>query len=156
MKPKPRETDFEKVVIGEFITGVIEEIQRDENHKSTYEGKERISDCIRFKFHLNGCKFPHYSRWMTFNYGEKSNLYQKYLVNLVANAQPDMDFDIKELEGMKVKTIWKEKNGFQSIEVIYPLNGKLGEKSSLKPPENGTFGASQQEDEPPLDEGVPF
>ena len=123
--PKTENREYEKVDTNDFVVGEIEEIQYDMEHKFTYQGNEKQRPACRFKFKINGCEFPHYSRWMTFNYGEKSNLYLKYLVPLIENAQPDMDFDLNGLQGMKVKMLWTEKNGFQSVETIRPLNTKL-------------------------------
>ncbi len=91
---------------------------------------------------------------MKFTYAEKSNLYKKYISKLVENAEPDMDFDIDALNGMKVKTIWSEDNDFQNIDNIFPINGKI--KSTAAPKVVPTIDL----DEPPVDETqateVPF
>lgn len=125
MKPEKREIDYERLSTDDFLVGEIVEIQRDKEHKSVFQGQEKVSDCIRFKFSVEGYKFPHYSRWMTFSYGEKTNLYNKYLTALVEGASPDCDFDLDHLKGMKVKMLWTEKNSFQSLETIRPVNGKI-------------------------------
>ena len=128
MKPPARKTtDFEKVVVGDFITGTIDKINYDMEHKfKGFEGKEdRISAAVRFVFKLDDYKFPHRSRWMNFNTGEKSNLYKKYIAKLVNNAKPDMDFDLDLLNGFKIKTIWEENGDFQNLESIYPNQQKL-------------------------------
>ena len=127
MRPPPRENNFEKVVIGEFINGTVADIEYDEQHKfKGYQGNEdRITSAVRLVFELDGYEYPHRTRWMTFSYGEKTNLFNKYLVKLVKNAEPDMDFDLDNIKGLKVKTIWQEKNGFQSIEAIYPLGERV-------------------------------
>lgn len=126
MKPPKRDsTDFEKVVIGEFINGEICDIEYEMEHKFVYKGQEKIAPAVRLVFKLDGYEYKHRTRWMTFNYGEKSNLYQKYLVKLVENAKPDMDFDLDGLKGMLVKTIWQEQNDFQSVESIFPLKNKI-------------------------------
>jgi len=62
---------------------------------------------------------------MSFSYGDKANLYLKYLVPLVEGAKPEMDFDIDHLKGMKIKTLWITKNEFQNIDVIRPDGKKL-------------------------------
>jgi len=101
MYPPPRQkTDFEQVVVDEWITGEIEEIKYDMEHKSQFEGKERIRAAVRFKFKLDGYEYPHYSRWLTFNYSEKSNLFKDYLEPLVEGAKPDFKFDLDELKGI--------------------------------------------------------
>lgn len=123
--PPKRKTSYEKVVIGEFIHGEIHDIEYDYDHKFTYKGEEKEGPAIRFIFKLEDYEFLHRSRWMAFNLGEKSNLYKKYVSKLVANAHKDMCFDLDALKGMKVKTIWEESNGFQSVESIYPDGTKI-------------------------------
>lgn len=127
MKPPKREaTDFERIpVYGDWVKGKIADIGYDKEHKSMWEGKERIRFCIRFKFDLEGCKYPHYSRWLTFNYGEKATLFTKYIKQLVDGAQPDMDLDIDMLKGMSIKTMWLEDGDFDKLEIILPLGAKL-------------------------------
>ncbi len=143
MIPPKRSTDFEKVVIGDFIKGKLAGIEYDENHKSNYQGKERIYSAVRLVFELEGYKFPHRSRWMTFSYGDKSNLYNKFLLKLVDGIVPDCDFDLDKLKGMGVQTYWQEKNEFQSIELIKPILAKLKYVVSTAP-----------EPEIPLDESM--
>lgn len=150
MKPPKRATEFEKVSCDEFIGGEIETIQYEEAHEFKFQGNIKTASAVRFKFKLDGYKYPHYSRWMTFSYGEKANLYLKYLLPLVENAKPDMDFDIDALQGMKVKTLWAENNDFQNLETIRPLGGKL--KFDAKAPETMVINA----DELMPDEDVPF
>lgn len=127
MKPPQTHKDFEKVAIGEMLTGVINEVMYDQEHKfKGYQGKEdTIQPAVRFKFALDGYKFPHYSRWFKFSYGEKSNLYKIFLTKLVENAKPDMDFDLDLLKGLKVKTLWNENNDFQNLESIFPFESKV-------------------------------
>lgn len=148
--PKTENKDFEKVSTEDFVQGVIEEIQYDKEHKfKGYNGAEdKVRPATRFKFKLEGCQYPHYSRWMTFSYSEKSNLYTKYLVSLVENAQPDMDFDLDNLKGMKVKTLWSEHNGYQGIETIRPVGKKIAYQSGL--PE------IQMDEELQPDDEIPF
>lgn len=128
---KPPKTNnsksFEKLVVGELIKGVIDDVQYDMEHKfKGFQGAEdKIAPAIRFKFKLDGYQYPHYSRWMKFNIGEKSNLYQKYLSKLVVGAMPDMDIDLDVLKGMKIKTIWSENGDFQNLDNIYPYGNKL-------------------------------
>jgi len=135
MKPPRREkTDYELVRTDDFVKGVIEDIDYDLEHKFGFKGKdkngkqvntEKVGPGVRFKFTLEGCKFPHYSRWMWFSYGDQTNLFSKYIMSLVEGAEKDMEFDLDLLKGMKVKTLWKEKNNFQSIDTIRPLEGKI-------------------------------
>lgn len=131
MKPKQREqSDYEKVKTDDFIKAKIVDIERDEEHETTWKGEKKVRDCIRFKFMLEGYEQPHYSRWITFTYGDRGNLYNKYLVPLVAGAYPDCDFDIEELKGMVVKLLWAEKvyengNVFQFIDTVRPFSDQL-------------------------------
>ena len=64
---------------------------------------------------------------MKYNLGERARLYE-YVSELVEDAEPIKGedskfnaFDIQQLVGMKVKTLWKEKNGFQSVDNRYSL-----------------------------------
>jgi len=123
--PERPKFDYEKVEIGNFVNGVIENIEYDNEHKFKSPDGEKISPAVRFVFKLDGYKYPHRSRWMTFSYGEKTNLYSKYIVKLVLGAIPDLDMDLDVLKGMRVKTIWNEQNDFQSIENIFPVGEKL-------------------------------
>jgi hypothetical protein len=150
MKPPQRSsTTFEKVKIGDFITGYISKIEYDNEHKfKGFEGKEdKISPAIRFVFKLDGYEYPHRSRWMNFNVGEKSNLYKKYISKLVANAKPDMSFDLDILLDMQVKTIWEENGDFQNLENIYPA----GKKITIKDEDEGDdFTHEPDDDDVPL------
>lgn len=134
MRPPVQERNYEKVSTDNFIPGIIEEIQYDKEHKFKFKGEESIAFGCRFKFMLEGYKHAHYSRWLKFNYGEKANLYKKYLVPLVDGAKPEMDFDLDQLKGVKVKTLWSEKNDFQSVETIRPAGKKV--IPVQKPPED--------------------
>lgn len=150
MRPPKRDPkDYEKVAIGEFVFGHIVDVQYDMEHKfKGFQGAEdRIVPAVRFVFELEGYNHKHYSRWMTFNVGEKSNLYQKYLTKLVQNAMPDMDIDLDVLKGMRVKTIWSEKNDYQAIESIFAASNKVSINDI--PPSN-------IEEEPTVNEEVPF
>ncbi len=127
MRPPERDrTEFERIpVYGESVKGKIVEIAYDKEHKSTWEGKERVRFCVRLKFELDGCQYPHYSRWLTFSYGEKATLFKKYIKQLVEGAQPDMDFDLDILKGMPIKTIWSSDGEYDNLELIMPLNAKV-------------------------------
>lgn len=127
MRPPEREkTEFERIPqYGEPIKGKIVEIAYDKEHKSVWEGKERVRFCVRFKLDLEGCQYPHYSRWLTFSYGEKATLFKKYIKPLVEGAQPDMDLDIDILKGLEIKTIWSADGEYDNLELIMPLGGKV-------------------------------
>lgn len=130
MKPPPRiRPEYEKVGTEDWVSGSIEDIQRDEKRDTGFKDEETaepiIKDCVRFKFKLDGCSYAHYSRWMTFSYHEKAGLFKKYLCSLVEGAKADMEFDIERLKGMKIKTMWANNGEFQNLEMIRPVEKKL-------------------------------
>jgi hypothetical protein len=127
VKPTKRNTEFEKVAIGEMIPGTIVNIEYDKEHKfKGYQGGEdTIQEAVRFIFDLENYKHHHFSRWLKFNYGEKANLYKIFIAKLVDNAQPDMDFDLDLLKGMKIKTLWAENKEYQNLESIFPVDAKV-------------------------------
>jgi hypothetical protein len=157
MRPPARSVTFEKVLIGDFITGIIERVEYDENH--TFKGFEGKADsqalAIRFIFKLDGYEFPHRSRWMRFNVGEKANLYKKYISKLVNNAKPDMDFDLDVFNGMKIKTIWEENGDYQNLESIYPIGPKIT-VSELPPPMPDEPPHIEDDDFPHEDDDMPL
>jgi len=128
VKPPKREASadmqFEKVTVEDFVTGVIDDIQYEMEHEFKFKGEVKKKPGCRFKFKLEGYEHAHYSQWLTFSYGELTNLYKIYLSSLVDDATPDMDFELDTLKGMKVKILWKEsKNGFQFPGTIRRLRG---------------------------------
>ncbi len=126
MRPPARsKTEFEQVKVDEWIPGIVEDIKYEMERKSMWEGKERVGPMVRFKFKLDGYNFPHYSRWMSFSTGEKSNLYKKYLMPLVDRAEPEMDFDLDALKGMQVKIMFSQNGDFQNVEMIRPIGAKI-------------------------------
>lgn len=146
MAKPPKRADFEKVAIGETIIGTISDIEYDETHtfkftkKETGEKQEKISYGVRLVFTLDGYEFPHRTCWMIFSYAEKSNLYNKYLAPLVENAKPDMDFDLDNLKGFPIQTVWEENGDFQNLKTILPLREKFKldeiDESNLEPVED--------------------
>jgi hypothetical protein len=147
LPPKQGKNDFEKVKVGEFIFGTIAEVQHDPAHKwSGFEGKpDTISPGIRFVFKLQGYQFNHYTNWMKISMDKRANLYSKYIVKLVANAKEYICFDLEQLTGLEVKTIWDEENGYQHIENIWPIKDKITVKE-----------ISQEEPAPPPDDDDGF
>lgn len=126
MKPPPKaHMDYERVPVDEWVNGVIQDIQYEPEHKRIWKGEEKVGPAVRFKFALEGCEYPHYSRWMSFNYGEKSNLFKKYIAALVENAKPNMDMDLDVLKGFKIKTMWANNGDFQNLEMLRPQGAKI-------------------------------
>lgn len=151
MRPPEREkTDFERIPrYGVPLKTKIVEVAYDQEHKSVWEGKERIRFCVRLKLDVEGCQYPHYSRWLTFSYGEKATLFKKYIKPLVEGAQPDMDFDLDVLKGMEVNTIWVEDGEYDNLELIMPQVGKVKPHPvDQDPPPEVPGGVN--------DEGIPF
>lgn len=151
LPPKRNTTDFEKVICGEFVPGEIERVEYDDLHKfKGFEGKDdTVAPAIRFVFKLEGYRYPHRSRWMRFNVGEKANLYKKYIAKLVNNAKPDMIFDLDLFTGMKIRTIWEMNGDFNNLESIYPAGQKLiikeNEINEPPPPTDDDFVAEVEE-----------
>jgi hypothetical protein len=125
MQPKQRE--FERVSTDDFIVGVISNIEYDMEHKSTWKGEEKIGAAVRIKFNLEGYQYQKYSGWMSFQYGEKTNLFKKYLSSLVEGAQPNMKFDLDQLKNMRVKILFKdsEDGKYQNVDTIRPAEKKI-------------------------------
>ena len=121
--------EYEKVPVDVWLDATIVEIKRDENHETTFQGQTTMKDCIRFKFDIDGCEMPHYSRWLTFSYSAKANLYKRYITKLVAGCSEYFDFDIESLKGMKIKLMYSEttKDGktFQNVEMVRPQGEKV-------------------------------
>ena len=118
---------FEQVKVNDLLPTTIEAVQYEEAHAfKGFQGKaDTIQPGVRFKFLIDGYKFPKYSRWMKFNYSEKSNLYSKYLKPLVEGILPDAKFDIDNLINLRVKTLWKQNGDFQNLELIVPEDKAL-------------------------------
>jgi len=123
--PQRPKTEFEQVATDDWTTGIISEVQYNENHKRIWQGEEKVGPAVRLKFELEGYKFPHYSGWMSFSYGEKTNLYKKYISALVEGATPDMHFDMDQLKELPVKIMWKQNGEYQNVELVRPLNDKV-------------------------------
>jgi hypothetical protein len=126
MKPPKRQTNYERVpVYDEWINGKIEDIEYEMERKTMWEGKEKVGPHVRFKFILEGCKFPKKTPWMSFNYSEKANLYKKFITALVADAAPDLDFDLDALKGLDVKVMFTQNGEYDNIEMVRPLKNKV-------------------------------
>lgn len=155
MIPKSNtESSYEKVKDDVWLTGVIEEVQFEKDHK--FKGQfPRTADAVRFKFVLDGYKQPHYSNWLTFSYDERSRLFKDFLVKLVDGAVPWMEFDTDQLTGKPVKTMWTTapgKNGqtYQNVDRVM----SYGPKSVYNAPKVEPQPEAPQDplDEAPLEE----
>lgn len=152
--PKKRERmdpkDYERVPVNAFVTGIIEDVQYEEKHE--FKGLHaRVDEAVRFVFKIDGLKFKHYSRWMSFFYGDKANLFQKYILQLVHGAKPNMEFDIDQLKGMRIKMIWQDdpKNpDYQVIQLIVPEKDKIVPLNLAKPGMAEVHGNPDEEEVP--------
>ena len=138
--PRQSQIDYERIQkYDEWINGVIVDIKLEENRRTGFKddktGQDKYVDQVRFKFKLAGHSYPHYSRWMSYSYGEKSNLYLKYLKQLVAGAQPDMKFDLDLLKGFSIKTMWSQNGDFDNLDQVRPLGAKLSNGVETDPPD---------------------
>ena len=156
--PQNKNIEYERIKeYDAWIPGTIEIVQLEENRLTGFKddetGEPKRSDMIRFKFALKGHNFPHYSRWMTYSFGEKSNLFLKYLKHLVEGAQPDMEFDLDELKGFPIKTMWIANGDFDNLESIRPLTTKL-QRSASRQEAKEDLEQEVHDQEP--DEDLPF
>jgi len=123
----PREkTDFEKVIVDEWITGKIVAEKVFENVDQKFKDKEgndsvRKVNQVRFELSLDGYQHNHYSSRMTLSTHEKSNLF-KFLQQIYGeNIAPDLAIDTAKLIGLKVKTMWGNNGEYQNLIQIRPL-----------------------------------
>jgi hypothetical protein len=125
--------EFEKVKVGELIQGFIHSVQEDKEHlfkgfidkETGQKNPDTIGTAVRFVFMFDDYEFKHYGKWERKSFGAKSNLYKKYIEKLVEKPTPDQKFDLTIFEGLPVKTIWSEKNNFQTVDIILPLSEKI-------------------------------
>lgn len=145
MKPPKRE--FEQVVVDEWIKAEIVDVQYEKDREFTHKGNKSTSDAARIIFRLEGYKDQKPTQWMRFNYAQKSNLFNMFLLPLVPGATPNMDFDLDNLKGMNVKVMYAQKGEYQNLFGVRPL----GAVSKKMPPLDV---AETHEDQ--NDEQVPF
>lgn len=142
MRPPKRQTNYERVpVYDDWIVGKIDDIEYDMEHKKIWKGEEKVGPAVRFKFILEGCNFPKKTPWMSFNYSEKANLYKKYITALVAEAAPDLDFDLDALKGLDVKVMFTQNGEYDNLEMIRPIKAKVPKGVAVEdaPPEEPPF-----------------
>ena len=152
MIPQKQKSNYEKVKCGDFVRGVISDIKYDKEHKSTWQGKEKITSAVRIIFKLEGYQYPHGTPWMTFTYGDRSNLYNKFMTKLVENAKPDMEFDLDLLKGLAVKTIWVDNGDYQNLELIQPEFTKV----PFNPGKAEPSVVAEETEEAETDNNIPF
>lgn len=117
---------YEKVPTDDFVVGTIAEVQYDLEH--TFKGFEgapdKIMQGVRFKFDLDGCVKPHYTKWMKMVWSDKSNIF-KFMSELVGGCSKEVRIDLDCVKGMKVKTLWSTRGDWQNLDKIRPVGGKI-------------------------------
>lgn len=146
MYPPPRpKREYEKVPVEVWVNGKISEVQYKNDHENF--NKEKVMG-VRLKLELEGCKFPHYTRWMTFSYADKANLYKLVILPLIEGAKPDIKFDMDALKDLLIKTMWSTNEEYQNLDMIRPLGAKVACES--EPPEPAEAATSNQHDDVPF------
>lgn len=139
--PKRAKLEYERVVEDEWISGTIDEIEYDLEHKSMFKGQEKVGPCVRIKLILDGYQWPKSSGFISFNYSDKSNLYKTYICSLVETPKPYMEFDLDLLKGMKIKAMYSANPNnpeYQKLVRIKPVGEKI--KSDAPAPEKEAEG----------------
>jgi hypothetical protein len=140
---------YEKVPTDDFVAGTIAEVQYEQDHvfKGFQGAPDKTMTGVRFKFDLDGCEKPHYTKWMKFVWNEKSNLF-KFMNELVGGISEDVRIDVDCVKGMKVKTLWSTNGDWQNLDKIRPIGGKIsyqnegGAEASVPDVDVDEFGAS--------------
>ena len=136
MKPKNnsgKDLVIEPVPCDEFLGAVISDVKYEEAHAFTGQFA-RVGEAVRIQFTLDpinekAFEFPKNSRWMSFNYDQKSNLFKNFILPLVKNAKPYMDFDIVKLKGVRCRLMFEESQNdegkkFYNIMMVKAEKGK--------------------------------
>ncbi len=117
-RPSPKsDYEYERLEVDIWLKGRINDIQfrvndkRSFTDKKTNEKKLRSVDEVRFVFEFEGYDYKHYSRWMTKSVYKESQLFKKYLKNLIPDIEPDMTVDLNSLIGKKIKSMWENEKG---------------------------------------------
>jgi len=139
--------EFEMVADDTFVIGEILDIEYDNKHQFTFQNEVKEKPAVRFVFKLEGYKHAHKSKWLTFSYNDKSNLFIKYLSELMVDAFPKMDFDLDRLKGFKVKTLWKtvdfKGRKFQDVETIRSITEKISLAKEMGEPDDVNLSAEE-------------
>lgn len=124
--------EYERVVVGQEITGVIDEAQFARNRKCrVYDPEsdawvEGMQDQVRLAFRLEGYQHRHYSRWMRASTHKKSTFYLKILKPLCPKHDcAGKEIDLDKLRGVQVKTTWEQNGVYQNLTKIRALNPSL-------------------------------
>lgn len=117
----PKKKVFEQVVVDEWISGEIVDIQYEQDHEFTHKGNKKIADAVKILIRLDGYHDSKSTGWWTFNYAEKSNLYNLFIKSLVAGATPNMEYDLDNLKNMKIKVMYSQNGEYQNLTMVRPL-----------------------------------
>lgn len=132
MPPEKPKQPLEKLPTNNFVDGFIEDIIYESEHTFKGYGKDEkgnpkpdtIASAVRIVILLTGFKYPRKTPWMRFSYSDKATLYKSFIEPLVEGAKPYMKFDLDQIKGLKVRTLWKDKGDFQNLATIIPADGK--------------------------------
>lgn len=123
MRPPKRE--FEQVVVDEWLTGEIVDIQYEKEHEFTYKGNKSIGPAAKILIQLDGYRDKKSTGWWSFNYSEKSNLYKFFIHTLVEGASPNMDFDLDNLKNLRIKVMYTQNGEYQNLMAVRPVDKKV-------------------------------
>lgn len=134
--------EYEKVAVDEWLPGMIETVQLQEDrpyrhtNDDTGETEMLTAPHVRFKFKLDGYKYPHYSRWMKASTHKKSNLYSKYLRSLCPTHDcENQQIDVDKLTGVRIKIMWENNGDYQNVTQIRGLDAALDVRVDTTAPE---------------------
>ncbi len=99
---------YEKVPVDTWIPGSVKNIEYDNKHTFTFHGNSSLEKGVRIEFILDGYEWPKRTRWMKFVYAPRSTLFLKYMKPLVSGSTPNMLYDIDNLKGLRIKTMWDQ------------------------------------------------
>lgn len=152
MKPPKRE--YEQVEVDTWLNGEITDIQYEESHEFTYKGNVNSGPGVKIIIKLDDYKDSKHTRWMYFNYGEKSNLYKLWLSPLVQGAKPNMDFDLDGLKGTKIKVMYAQNGEYQNLVMVRPLvplkPAPAGKAAQKKTSDLADVAENEEEDQVPF------
>lgn len=120
----PRKREYEQVAVDEWLVGEIADIQYEQDHESMYKGVKKVGDAVKIYIKLDGYRDKKSTGWWSFNYAEKSNLYNIFIKALVPNAAPNMLYDLDNLKGMKIKAMYTQNGEYQNLSMVRPLISK--------------------------------
>jgi hypothetical protein len=124
--------EYERVTVGKWIAGVIDEVQYAANRKCRVYDRETdawvegMQNQLRLALRLDGYEHRHYSRWMRSSTHPKATFYRKFLKPLCPNHDcAGKPIDVDRLKGVRVKTRWEQRGDYENLVEIHPLDPNL-------------------------------